>query len=398
MSQPEISIEKFYHAPWCSDCKRTKQFLGEQRIHYDHALINVDENEDAAKEVERINNGKRKIPTLIFSDGTTMTEPSNAELAQKLGIVQELDHDTHDLIIVGGGPAGLTTALYAARDGYDVVVIERGSLGGQASYTERIENYPGFPEGIGGGELADRIVQQCQRNGVEFLRATDVVDFSQVHCMIEVETSVGRKITGKAMLVSTGSKYRRLGVTGEDDLIGYKIHFCATCDGPFYKGEEVVVVGGGDSAFEEALFLAGITSKVTILVRSTIKASKTIQDKVEETSNIEVLTNTMVMEFLVGAGKSLDGVKINQNSLEQVIHPAGVFIFVGLDPNIQFLHNKIKLSSTGFIETDYTLRTNVRGIYAAGDVRFRSTKQAVAAMGEGAAAALAIREYLQSEW
>ncbi len=391
-----VEIEKFYGTSWCSDCKRAKQFLGEHRIPYN--WIDIENNPDAAEFVMKINNGKRKVPTIVLSDGTVLVEPSNAELAEKLGLVSDLGHDFHDIVIVGGGPAGLTAALYNARDGYDVVVVERASLGGQAGFTERLDNYPGFPEGIAGAELARRIVKQTEQFGVEFLKATEVEKVFVENGILVAKSKSGKETSGKAMLIATGSRYRKLGVPGEDELIGYKIHFCATCDFIWYKNKEVIVVGGGNSAYEESLFLAQHLKKVTILVRSTPKASPILQDKVDEKENIDVKLGFVVKEFKAGSKKTLEGVIIeNRKTGEQeTIHPDGVFLFIGLTPNADIVKDLVDLDEGGFIITDGTLMTKTPGLFAAGDVRSGSTKQAVSAMGEGAAAALSMREYLRT--
>ncbi len=391
-----VKIEKFYGTTWCSDCKRSKQFLGEHRIPYE--WIDIEKDEKAADFVMQVNNGKRKVPTIVFSDGSVLVEPSNAELASKLGLVSDLGHDFHDLVIIGGGPAGLTAALYSARDGYDVVIVEKGSLGGQAGFTERLDNYPGFPDGIAGSELAERIIRQVENYGVEFLKATEITEVRVENGILVAVSSDGRETSGRAMLVATGSKYKRLGVSGENELIGYKIHFCATCDFIWYKGGEVVVVGGGNSAYEESLFLARHLKKVTILVRGKPKASPLLQEKVKNTKNIGVMLNTVVKEFKVGEKKTLAGVVVeNRKTGEQSeLHPDGVFLFIGLTPNVEFLGDLVEVDDGGFIVTDGTLMTKTAGLFAAGDVRSGSTKQAVSAMGEGAAAALAIREYLRT--
>jgi thioredoxin reductase (NADPH) len=212
-----------------------------------------------------------------------------------------------------------------------------------------------------------------------------------------VTTSDGSEYGARAILIATGSTYRRLGVPGEDELIGAGIHFCATCDGPFYMGKPVAVIGGGNSAGEESLFLTRFVDHVTILVRGeAMSASKIVADKVAEEPKIEVLYNTEV-KALLGEGK-LSGVTIRNRRTGETstIHPAGVFVFIGLSPNSGWLPSTIKRDPYGFIETTAMLETSVPGIFAAGDVRLGSTKQAASAAGEGATAALMIREYLKS--
>jgi thioredoxin reductase (NADPH) len=384
-----------YGAPWCSDCKRAKKFLGEQRIHYH--WVDVEQDAAGLALVEQVNQGKRIIPTIAFEDGSTLVEPSNAELAAKLGLPTRAKMSYYDLIIVGGGPAGLTTALYAAREGLDVLVIEKSGLGGQAGVTERLDNFPGFPDGIGGAEFADRLAAQARRFGVELLQAQEVTGLRAEMESRYVSTFDGSEYGARALLIATGSTYRRLGVPSEDELIGAGIHFCATCDGPFYKGKPVAVIGGGNSAGEESLFLTRFADHVTILVRGeAMSASKIVLDKVAENPKIEVLTNTEV-QALQGEAK-LTGLTIrNRKSGETTtIHPAGVFVFIGLSPNTGWLPPEIARDPRGFIVTNATLETSVPGVFAAGDVRQGSTKQAASAVGEGATAALMIREYLKT--
>src|SRR6266487_5851668 len=276
MAQSNI---KLYGADWCSDCKRSKRFLGEQRIQYEY--INIEENTRGQDFVRELQNGGLSIPTILFGDGSHLIEPSNAELAAKLGLNTKAQCDFYDLITVGGGPTALTAAIYAARDGYDVLVIERTGLGGQAGITERLDNYPGFPDGVGGAELADRFVRQAQRYGVELLQAVSVTTVTDDgHRELDVETATGDHYHARAALLATGSSYRRTEAAGEDDLIGAGIHFCATCDGPFYKGSsELMVVGGGNSGLEEGLFLTQFTEKVLVVERSDrLRGSKLLQD------------------------------------------------------------------------------------------------------------------------
>lgn len=388
----EITV---YGAPWCSDCKRTKKFLGEQRIAYNW----VDVEQDAAGQalVERVNQGKRIIPTIIFGDGSLLVEPSNAELAAKLNLTTSARMAFYDLICIGGGPAGLTTALYGAREGLEVLVIERSGLGGQVGITERLDNFPGFPDGVAGGEFADRLAEQARRFGVELLQAQDVTDMALEAGAKQIMTADGRQYGARAVLIATGSTYRRLGVPGEAELIGAGVHFCATCDGPFYRGKAVAVIGGGNSAGEESLFLTRFVDQVTILVRGeAMSASKIVLDKIADNPKITVRYNTEIVEL--HGQRTLEGLTIRQRVTGQSerLNPAGVFVFIGLNPNTGWLPATIERDRYGFLVTTPTLETSLPGVFAAGDCRRGSTKQAASAAGEGATAALMIREYLKN--
>ncbi len=278
---------KLYGTNWCSDCKLSKKFLGEQRVHYE--FINIEEDMEGQAFVQKVQNGGLTIPTIVFEDGSILIEPSNAEVAAKLGLETRAKSEFYDLILVGGGPTALTTAIYAARDGFDVLVIERSGLGGQAGITERLDNYPGFPEGVTGAEFAERIIEQAKRFGVELLSAQNVVRVANDMEDHVVYTDSGHEYRAHAVLIATGSTYKRLGAPGEDDYIGAGVHFCATCDGPFYKGREVAVIGGGNSAVEEAAFLTRFAPKVTILVRgSELSASKLASEKALNSPQIDV--------------------------------------------------------------------------------------------------------------
>jgi thioredoxin reductase (NADPH) len=391
---------KVYGASWCPDCRRAKRFLGDQRVPFEWHDIEVDP--DGVKVVQERNNGNNVIPTIIFPDGSHLAEPSNEELAEKIGLERTAMMHVYDVIIIGGGPAGLTTSIYAAREQLQTLVIDSKGLGGQAGVTERLDNYPGFPEGIGGAELADRIVQQAQRYGVEMLQAVSVTSVTGDHEEIDVETATGDHYHARAALIATGSSYRRTDAPGEEELIGAGIHFCATCDGPFYRGaKELLVLGGGNSGLEEGLFLTQFVDKVTILERGDrLRASKLLQDKVMMHKKMEVLLDHEVIEFRAkedGSGKLGAVVVKDATSGETTeMHPAGCFVFIGLDPNTEFIKGQVDLDDRGLISTNMGLMTSMSGVFAAGDVRSGSTKQLASAVGEGAAAAIGIRQYLES--
>jgi thioredoxin reductase (NADPH) len=393
-------VIKVYGASWCPDCHRAKRFLGDQRISFEWHDIEVDP--DGVRTVQERNDGNNIIPTIVFPDGSHLSEPSNEELAEKIGLERMAMMHVYDLIIVGGGPAGLTTSIYAARENLQTLVIDSKGLGGQAGVTERLDNYPGFPDGIGGAELADRIVLQAQRYGVEMLQAVSVNSITRDGDEVDVETATGDHYHARAALIATGSTYRMTGAPGEEDLIGAGIHFCATCDGPFYKGaSQLVVLGGGNSGLEEGLFLTQFVDRVTIVQRSDrLTANKLLQDKVMMTPEMNVLLNREVVEFRPkddGSGKlGAVVVKDRESGETEELHPAGAFVFIGLDPNTGFVKGSVDLDDRGLIVTDMGLQTSMPGVFAAGDVRSGSTKQLASAVGEGAAAAIGIRMYLEA--
>jgi thioredoxin reductase (NADPH) len=383
-----------YSTVWCPDCKRAKHFLGEQRVSY--VNVDIERDAEAMAFVEQVNHGRRVIPTIVFPDGSILAEPTNAQLAAKLGLQTRAQRDFYDAIVVGGGPAGLTAALYMAREGIDTLVIEQAGLGGQAGTTHMLDNFPGFDEGISGAEFGDRLTRQARRFGVEILQAQSVAQISSEGQYLCVTTADGSQHGTKAVLLATGARYRRLQVPGEENLIGINVHFCATCDGAFYKGKRVLVVGGGNSGFEEGLFLLKFAAQVDIVeFLPQVKASQILQDKVAEKSNMTVTANHAVKEF---RGKhKLQAVIVEDRASGELKEWRydGVFVFIGLAPNSDLVKGKIELDPYGFVVTDLTLMTSMPGVFAAGDVRAGSTKQAASAAGEGATAALMIRQYLK---
>jgi thioredoxin reductase (NADPH) len=383
-------------ASWCPDCRRAKAFLADQRVAYD--WIDLEAHPGITEIVERVNHGARAIPTIIFPDGSHLTEPGNDELADKLGLSRSAKMSVYDLIIVGGGPTGLTAAIYAARENQKVLIVEKSAPGGQAGITECLDNYPGFPDGVEGHELADRMQQQAERYGVEILQAVAVSSITPSERGVEVTTATGETYEAHAVLVATGSVYRRTGAEGEGDLIGAGVHFCATCDGPFYRGaDEVLVIGGGNSGLEEGLFLTQFAKHVTVVeFNEHLKASRLLQDKVRANPQMTVETNTKVVSFHSGVNGKLAYVELEDRaSGERRRHDAAAaFVFIGLDPNTQFLHGALELDDQGFIVSDEQFRTSAPGVFVAGDVRHGSTKQLASAVGEGAAASIQIRYHL----
>jgi thioredoxin reductase (NADPH) len=378
--------------------------------------VDIEQDKTGEQFVFEMNEGKRIIPTILFGDGSILVEPSNAQLAAKLGLKTTATRHHYDLIVVGGGPAGLTAALYTAREGIDTLVMERAALGGQTIATERLENFPGFADGVEGAVFASQLRKQAERFGVEMLQAQEVVRIYSHGSYRCVTTADESSYSAKALLLATGSRYKRLGAPGEEEFIGAGIHFCATCDGPFYKGKPVAVVGGGNSAAEESLFLVNFVEQVILLVRaSELRASQVIREKALSHPKIDIRFNTEVVRFS-GSGGKLEEVDIRNNRTDskETIRPAGVFVFIGLTPNsAMFEDSPIQRNPWGFVVTGHDLvhggsriqgfegrepmflETSLPGVFAAGDVRQGSTKQVASAAGEGATAALLIREYLK---
>lgn len=387
-------IIRFFGAPWCPDCTRSKKFLNEHRVPYE--WHDIDQDEAARKYVQEVNNGKQIIPTIVFSDGSILVEPTDAELANKLAIRRKARLHYYDLVIIGAGPAGLTAGLYAAREGISTLLVERSGIGGQAATTQEIENYPGFPESISGVELADRLKQQVEKFGVELLAAQEATSLKVDGDHVDLMVQSGEEYCPASTILAMGSTYSRLGVPGEEDFFGAGVHFCATCDGPFYKGQDIVVVGGGNSAFQEGLFLTKFATSVTILMRGKQpRASQALQQKVSERKDMRVLPETVVEEFRGKRRLESIVVKHLPTGETREMRPGAVFQLIGLKPNTAFVRDTVELDKYGFVVTRPNLETSRPGVFAAGDCRSGSTKQVASAVGEGATAALMVREYLE---
>lgn len=298
-----------------------------------------------------------------------------------------------DLVIIGGGPAALTAALYAAREGLDVVTYEKEVVGGLTSSISELENFPGYPNGVTGMELTERMREQAEKFGaeIEYGEVTKIErDGKDLQLMVD-----GEKVAAKAVLIATGCKRANLGVPGET-LAG--VHYCATCDGAFYKDKNIIVVGGSNSAVQEAMFLAKFARHITIVTLFDIMASKTLQKKLDgyiKSGQIEVHTYMNTAE-IVGEGK-VQGLKaLDKDGKERIFEVDGIFVFIGIKPNTDFLRDsKIELDERDHVKTNAEFETSLRGVFAAGDVRSGALKQTIIACGEGASAAMNIGKYLE---
>ncbi len=303
-----------------------------------------------------------------------------------------------DLVIVGAGPSALAAAVYTTREEISTVMCEKGVVGGLAAITDWIDNYPGFAKGIKGMDLASQMQDQAERFGAE-IQYAEVAEISDGDDFKIVKTTDG-ELHAKAVLIATGSAYRQLNVPGEKEFYGRGVHFCATCDGAFYRDKKIAVVGGGNSAVQEALFLLKFASHIDLLVRSEVKASEVLQRELDEKVKQGKITVHLGVTptGISGDNGKFSKVLAKQNGKDVEFTVDGVFVFIGLIPNTAFLNGSgIKLDESGFIKTDANLQTNLSGIFASGDVRSGATMQIASAVGEGATAALKIREYLEKQ-
>jgi len=305
----------------------------------------------------------------------------------------------HDLVVVGAGPAALSAALYTSREDIETLLFEKGAIGGLAAVTDWVDNYPGFPKGVAGLELADAMRAQAERFGAK-IELGEVINLKKDGDFIKLDTTEG-EITAKAVLIATGSDYRKIGVPGEMDYYAKGVHYCATCDGAFYRDKKLVVVGGGNSAVQEGMFLTRFATHIDMLVRGDkLRASEVLQEELfsKHKDKITVHFNTTTDEIIGENNHVTKVIGTDKMTGKKIEYPTdGVFVFVGLDPNTKFLEGSgVELDERRFIMSDARLMTNVPGIFVAGDVRSGATMQIASATGEGATAALMMREYLEN--
>ena len=311
-------------------------------------------------------------------------------------MADKTDVPKHDVIIIGAGPAGLSAAIYTTREDIDTLLFDRAVPGGLAAITDWVDNYPGFPEGIAGLELAGNLQKQAERFGA-VIELGEVLKIVDEGAWKRLETTSGDMLA-KAVLIATGSDYKKIGVPGEAEYYARGVHYCATCDGAFYRDKRLVVIGGGNSAVQESMFLTRFASHIDLLVRSKVRASEILQTELQKhvdsgkiTIHLETPTEEIVGED--GAVKKVIGTQKGK----QVEFPTdGVFVFVGLKPNSEFLEGSdIKMDHLHLVVSDSNLETSMKGVFVAGDIRSGATMQIASAAGEGATAALKIREYLE---
>ncbi|QQS19702.1 FAD-dependent oxidoreductase [Candidatus Saccharibacteria bacterium] len=306
--------------------------------------------------------------------------------------------NTHTVIMIGAGPAALSAAIYTTREDIETMLVEKGVPGGLAAVTDWVDNYPGFPEGLAGLELAGNLQKQAERFGA-------VIDFGEVTALHDegewkrLETTLG-DLYAKVVLVATGSDYKKLGIPGEVQYYARGVHYCATCDGAFYRDKRLVVVGGGNSAVQEAMFLTRFASHIDLMVRSKLRASDVLQKELQkfvDEGKITVHLATTTDEIVGDEDNKVVQVKgtDTKTSSPVKIDTDGVFVFVGLKPNSEFAGGQLETDEVGLIKTDENLMSSMKGVFVAGDIRSGATMQVASAVGEGATAALKIREYLE---
>lgn len=300
----------------------------------------------------------------------------------------------YDVVVIGAGPAGLTAALYAARGMLRTLVVEKAVSGGQIATTETVENYPGFPEGVLGPELAARMEQQARRFGAEFVQAE--VESAELEGPVKTLRTADGEIRGRAVIIATGASHKHLGVPGEAEYANRGVSWCATCDGPFFKGEDLVVVGGGDSALEEGLFLTRYAKSVTVVHRrDKLRASRILQDRAFKNEKVRFVWDAVVEE-IGGNGEAVTHVKVRNLKTGQrgEIPCGGVFVYIGMRPGSDFLPETLPRTPEGYLIANEKTETPIPGVFAAGDVRVQVTRQAVTAAGDGCVAAIMAERYL----
>ncbi len=301
----------------------------------------------------------------------------------------------YDVIIIGAGPAGLTAAIYTARAKLKTLIIEKMIPGGQVTTTHLVENYPGFTEPVNGFVLMNNFQKQAQNFGAEILTSKEVVSIQKIGNLFKIKT-IDKEFESKSILIATGAKFKSLGIPGEEKFKGRGVSYCATCDGAFFKDKEVAVIGGGNSALEEALFLTKFVKKVYLIHRrKQFRADKIFQERVKENEKIETILSYIPLE--IKGDNEVKSIVIQdvESGKKEELKVDGVFLFIGLNPNSEFLNNFVKTDENGYILVNENFETNIKGCFAAGDVIKKKVRQIATAVGDGAAAGVNIKDYIE---
>lgn len=390
-----------YGAAWCGYCQALQGYL--ESLGVDYTYRDVDEKSTETEMLEKTH-GTYLIPTFVVGD-EVVQNPSNQKVKELLSMdtVDAADENSdepkeiHDVVMVGAGPAALSAAIYTTREEIETVLYEKGVIGGLAAITDWVDNYPGFPKGLAGLDLAEDLRKQAERFGAD-IRLGEVSSIEDEGEFKKIETTDGT-VYARAVLIATGSDYKKLGVPGEETYYGRGVHYCATCDGAFYRDKHLVVVGGGNSAVQEAVFLTRFATKIDMLVRSDkLRASEVLQKDLEKHKDTITVHYNTTTDEIVGGDSGVTEVKgTDKTQDKEVIFPTdGVFVFIGLQPNTDFLKDSsIDLDEIGMVKTYEGFETSMKGVFCAGDVRSGATMQIASATGEGATAALMIRKYIE---
>ena len=400
---------------WSLPSHEVKDFLTRHQIPYQ--WLDIEKDSNARKLVEDTASNIAKLPVIFFPDGSLLVQPGLKNLADKVGLQTRAEKPFYDIVVVGSGPAGLASAVYAGSEGYKCLVIEKAAPGGQAGSSPRIENYLGFPSGISGDDLTRRAVSQAKRFGVEILSAQEATKVCTKDEYRIVELADGTEISCHAVLVATGASFHMLRMPGGDKLTGAGIYYgAAYTEAIYYQDQHVFVVGGANSAAQGALYLSRFASKVTVLIRgSQPTASKYLVDAMEESEKIEVLLNTDLMELKGETALEQLVVKNSVTNETQTFDTAALFVFIGVRPQSQLVDDLVIRNEKGYIFTGadlmvdnkppqgwtldrlpFLFETNVPGIFAAGDVRFGTNHRVASAAGEGSVAFAMMKEYLKA--
>ena len=400
---------------WSLSSHQVKDFLTRHQIPYQ--WLDIEKDNQARQLVEGLSSGETKLPVVFFPDGKTLVQPDLKELAEKVGLQTRAALPFYDIVVVGSGPAGLASAVYAGSEGYRCLVIERAAPGGQAGSSPKIENYLGFPTGISGDDLTRRAVSQAKRFGVEILSAQEASRVAVKDAYRILTLSDGAEVSCHALLIATGASFHTLKMPGAAELTGAGIYYgAAYTEAMNYKDQDVFVVGGANSAAQGAIYLSQFARKVRVLIRGPrATASKYLVDALEQNPKIELMCNTDLVE--VRGKNTLEQVVVRNTATEetQTFDAAAMFVFIGVRPQSQLVADLVKRSDKGYIFTGadlivdkkppqgwtlerdpFLLETSVPGIFAAGDVRFGTSHRVSSAVGEGAIAFALIKEYLKA--